>query len=253
MARTFIISDNLLIRTLLGEILTEGGHKVLGDSVNRPATMTQVLELRPDVVILDVVLLRAPGLTTLRELRTIDRRTAVIICAAVLERSNAIAALRIGAKGFIVKPFDRERVLQSVADAVSQVGTEAVPAELESAAARAAERTEPGEGEQRGFARVAAALRVILTAEDGSHHELTTVDISGGGMLLAEGALAVGLSVEFVLDLGPGEQPIPGRARVARVTADGQPALAFEEVHVADHERLNAYIASLARSGSGIP
>jgi two-component system chemotaxis response regulator CheY len=253
LARTFIISDNLLIRTLLREILADGGHNVIGDAVNRPTTMTRVLESRPDVVILDVVLLRAPGLTTLRELRTIDRRIAVIICAAALERNNAIAALRIGAKGFIVKPFARERVLRSVEDAVSQVGKVAAADELETAAATAAEPAAAGTGEQRGFARVAAALGVGLTDEDGTHHETTTVDISAGGMLLAAGALPIGMSVDFELDLGTGEHPITGRARVARVSADGQPALAFEEVHVADHERLNSYIAGIVRSGSGIP
>ena len=88
LARIYIIGDNLLIRTLLREILDDAGHEVIGDSVIRPAAMSKVLELRPDMVVLDVVLLRSAGLATLRELVTLDRRLAVVVCAALLERAR---------------------------------------------------------------------------------------------------------------------------------------------------------------------
>lgn len=240
MARIYIIGDNLLIRTLLRETLSDAGHEVIGDSVIRPAAMSRVLELRPDVVLLDVVLLRSAELATLRDLVTLDRQLAVIVCAALLERAKAIAALRLGASGFIVKPFDRRAVVDSVQRTLSRVGDATDAVELESAAGAP---TAPATAdEQRGFKRVPASLRVVLETSDGTRFETLTADLSGGGMLLEQGSLPLGATVDFDLELGSDKRPIPGRARVVRITEEGHSALAFEQVHVADHERLIAYI-----------
>ncbi len=247
MARIFIIGDNLLIRTLLREVLDDAGHQVIGDAVTGPAAMSAVLELRPDVVVLDVVLLRSAELATLRELVTISRGLAVIVCAALLERGKAIAALQIGASGFIVKPFDRGTVIESVERALSRIGEAASAAELQSSTVQSTKPVGAGD-EQRGFTRVPAVLPVILHAPDGRRLETHTVDLSGGGMLLEDASLPVGATVQFQLELGPDEPPVPGHARVVRITEDGHLALAFEEVPVADHERLIDYIAH--REGS---
>ena len=247
MARIFIIGDNLLIRTLLREVLDDAGHQVIGDAVTGPAAMSTVLALRPDMVVLDVVLLRSPELATLRELVTINRQLAVIVCAALLERSKAIAALRIGARGFIVKPFDRGAVLESVERTLSHIGEVASAAELQSSTVQPVQPAGAAD-EQRGFKRVPAALPVVLQAPDGGRVETHTVDLSGGGMLLEDGSLPAGATVDFQLELGPDEPPVSGQARVVRITEDGRPALAFEEVPVADHERLIDYIAN--REGS---
>lgn len=242
MARIFIIGDNLLIRTLLREVLDDAGHEIIGDAVTGPAAMSRMLELRPDMVVLDVVLLRSAELATLRELVTIDRRLAVVVCAALLERSKAIAALHIGASGFIVKPFDRATVRESVERALSHIGEAASAAELQSTTVQSTQLTGAAD-EQRGFTRVPATVPVVLQAPDGRRLETHTVDLSGGGMLLEAGSLEIGASVDFQLQLGPDEPSVAGRARVVRITEDGSRALAFEEVPVADHERLIEYIA----------
>jgi two-component system, chemotaxis family, chemotaxis protein CheY len=245
----FIIGDNLLIRTLLREILSEDGYEVLGDAKNTPAALPKVLEARPDVVLLDLVLLRTPGLAMLRHLVTIDRQMPVIVCAALLERSNTIAALRLGASGFILKPFNRYTVLDAVGDALAQ--KTAAGAVVEADAANVPTTDDAADHvEQRQFVRIAAALPVTLRTADGQRLETVTVDISGGGMLLAEGRLERDAQVDFRLQLGRREAPVDGRARVVRITPDGRPALAFELVHIADHERLIELIAGYAKTAN---
>ena len=246
MASIFIIGDNLLIRTLLREILGDAGHDFAGDAGHGSKAVSRVFELRPDVVILDVVLLRRGAFSTLRHLLMIDSSLAVVVCAAVIERRNAIEALQLGAKGFIVKPFDRHAVLDSVHDALSHAKRHASPVDRGSALQRP---TSSGDGveEHREFVRLVVALPVALKA-DGVRIKTFTSDVSGGGILLTDGPLTLGAVVDFRLDLCSGDPPIAGRARVVRVTDDGRSALQFEKVSIADHERLIDYITSHERS-----
>jgi two-component system chemotaxis response regulator CheY len=240
LASIFIIGDNLLIRTLLREILGDAGHEVVGDVGQSTKAVSRVFELRPELVILDVVQLRSAALSTLRHLVMTDSGLAVVVSAAAVERRNAIAALKRGAKGFIVKPFDRQAVLDSVHDALSHAARQASAVELSSAAPRS-RAVGDGTEEHREFVRLALALPVVLKS-DAARLDTYTTDVSGGGILLEEGPLGVGAVVDFRLDLGSGERPIAGSARVVRITDGGRPALAFEHVSVADHERLIEYI-----------
>jgi two-component system, chemotaxis family, chemotaxis protein CheY len=240
LARILIIGENLLIRTLLREILSDAGHEVACEAQHGSVAMSRVREFRPDLAILDVVLLRRAGLAILEALLANDPVLAVVICAALLERVNAISALRLGAMGFIIKPFDRRAVLASVEGALSHAAAVAPPA----AASGSSPSAKGGVEEHRDFTRLKATLPVVVQAGDGPTLDTFTIDVSGGGMLLATGSLAPGADVEFRLYLGSGEAPIAGRARVVRITDDGEAALAFEQVHVPEHERLIEYITT---------
>jgi two-component system, chemotaxis family, chemotaxis protein CheY len=118
-ARILIVDDNLLCRTLLRRILTDGGHEVVGeapDGVHAPAC---VHELRPELVTLDLVMPGRSGLATLEHLLMVDPSLAVVVCSASLDQRRVIAALRLGAKGFVVKPFSQQTVLDTVHDALA--------------------------------------------------------------------------------------------------------------------------------------
>ena len=201
MARVFIISPNLLIRTLLSEILTSAGHEVVGAANEGAETIAVLLDQRPELAILDVALVRRGSLASLEDLRMLDPALAVIVCSALLERRYAIAALHLGAKGFIVKPFDRQTVIDTVKDVLGHARGDEAGADLASAATS-------GEGpngsveEQRDFVRLEVSLPVVLEAEDGEPIETETADISGGGMLLEASPLPVGMRVQVPSRVG---------------------------------------------------
>jgi two-component system, chemotaxis family, chemotaxis protein CheY len=118
-ARILIVDDNLLCRVMLRQILSDGGHEVIGeagDGVQAPAC---VHELGPELVTLDLVMPGRGGLATLEHLLMIDPSLAVVVCSASLDQRHVIAALRLGASGFIVKPFNNETVLDAVHDALA--------------------------------------------------------------------------------------------------------------------------------------
>jgi two-component system, chemotaxis family, chemotaxis protein CheY len=119
-ARIVIVDDNLLSRTLLRRILTEGGHEVLGEAKDGMEAPARVHELRPELVTLDLVMPGRGGLMTLQHLLLVDPSLAVVVCSASLTEHNVIAALRLGARGFIAKPFSPEAVLDAVHAALTE-------------------------------------------------------------------------------------------------------------------------------------
>ncbi len=244
MARVVIVDDNLFIRTLLREILLDSLHEVVGDAGDGERAMEIVRSLRPDVVILDLVMPTRNGLDTLPYLMTFDPRLIVLVCSASLSRRKVIAALHLGAKGFIPKPFSRQTVLDAVGEALNDRPVRVTAAIDEQPPSAHEGHAAPDGGEdQRDFIRVNAALPVLLETGPGLDPVRTvTVDLSGSGVLLAHGPVSLGDEVGFAIDLGPDQPPLTGRARVARVTRAGEPALAFEQISIADHERFVGYI-----------
>ena len=257
-ARILVVDDNLLIRTLLREILSGAGHEVLAEAGDGDEAIKRYLELRPDLVTLDLVMPRRDGLATLTELRHLDPRARVIICSAWLTQPRVTTALRLGAKGFVSKPFDRRTLLAAVDAALAESGAlpaargrpvapggRAGGAEGPASACRPTPDLPDAElrDERREFDRVAVALPVTLLPENAPPIETWTVDVSGGGMLVTASGVPDDAHLGFQLTLGPGDAPVEGTARVARAPKPDQCALAFETVRAEDHERLIAYLA----------
>ena len=90
-------------------ILSDAGHEVVGDAQDGLDAPARVHELRPELVTLDLVMPGRSGLTTLRHLLMVDSSLTVVVCSASLNQHNVIEALRLGAKGLIVKPLARKR------------------------------------------------------------------------------------------------------------------------------------------------
>lgn len=243
MARIVIVDDNLMIRMLLREILDGGDHEIVGEAHDGLQAESMVRALRPELVTLDLGMPVRGGLESLPYLLSVDPSLVVVVCSAFLDQRRVIAALRSGASGFIVKPFDRQSVLASVDEALVRAGqTERATDASSPPGLPIASGSAQVEDDQREFGRVPTGLAVRVTPDGGPSMITVTVDVSGSGLLLSAGRFAVGTLVDFCLQLSSGYGEIEGRARVARIDGDGRPALAFEQVSVDAHERLIAHI-----------
>lgn len=239
MARILIIDDNVLIRTLLREILSGGGHEVVASARDGLEAPGWEHEFRPALATLDMVMPGRSGLTTLHHLRMVDPSIAIVVCSAALTDSRIREARQLGANGFIQKPFDRRTVL----DTVSAVLKDTAHGGPRRGPPLPPTTSDAPHSERREFPRVRGRLPVFVLP-DGGHHpfDTETIDIGGGGLLLAGGPLKPGARVRFSLALGSRDGLIDGRGRVVRVSEFGQAALAFEQLSIADHERLIRFI-----------
>lgn len=112
--RILIVDDALFMRFMLKDILTKEGYEVVGEADNGEAACEKYTELKPDLVLLDITMPIMNGLDALKNIKKQDPNACVIMCAAMKEQSDVIKAIQSGAKDFVVKPFERERILEAV-------------------------------------------------------------------------------------------------------------------------------------------
>ena len=119
MARVLIVDDAAFMRKMLGDVLAKGGHEVIGEGANGAEAITQYQALRPDIMTLDITMPEKDGLAALREILTLEPGAKIVMCSALGQESKVLEAIKSGAKDFVVKPFQPDRVLDAIGKALS--------------------------------------------------------------------------------------------------------------------------------------
>jgi two-component system, chemotaxis family, chemotaxis protein CheY len=118
MARVLVVDDAAFMRKLLTDALTNGGHEVVGEAGNGVEAVARWQELRPELTTLDITMPEKDGLAALAEIMAIDPSAKIIMCSALGQESKVLEAVKLGAKDFVVKPFQPPRVLEAVEKAL---------------------------------------------------------------------------------------------------------------------------------------
>ena len=114
-----VVDDAVFMRTVLKKMLTEEGYEVVGEASNGLEAITRAKELQPDVVTLDITMPEMDGVTALPEIMKASPNSKVIMCSAMGQQPMVVEAIKNGARDFIVKPFQKARVLQAIENVVS--------------------------------------------------------------------------------------------------------------------------------------
>ncbi|HOT94659.1 MAG TPA: response regulator [Methanoregulaceae archaeon] len=114
MGRILIVDDTLFMRTLLKNILFSGGHTIVGEAADGEEGIAKYKELKPDLVTMDVVMPKMNGIESLKGIRQFDPNAKVVMCTAVGQEQMVKLAIKTGARGYIVKPFQAPKVLEEV-------------------------------------------------------------------------------------------------------------------------------------------
>jgi len=102
------------MRVTLKKILTENGFEVVGEAQNGLEAVNMYKSLSPDIVTMDITMPEMDGLQALKEIRAIDPNANVIMCTAMGQKAMVVESIQAGAKDFIVKPFQPDRVLEAL-------------------------------------------------------------------------------------------------------------------------------------------
>ncbi|GFI01993.1 MAG: response regulator [Lachnospiraceae bacterium] len=109
-----VVDDAAFMRMMIKDILTKNGYNVVGEAENGAKAFEKYNELKPDLVLMDITMPEVDGIAALKKIKGADPNAMVIMCSAMGQQAMVIEAIQGGAKDFIVKPFQPERVLEAV-------------------------------------------------------------------------------------------------------------------------------------------
>lgn len=113
MPRILVVDDAAFVRTKNTRLLSENGYEV-SEASNGAEAVDKYAHWKPDLVLMDVTMPHMDGIEAVRQIRKKDSSARIIMCTALGQQSMVLEALKAGAKDFIVKPYQPERLLEAV-------------------------------------------------------------------------------------------------------------------------------------------
>ena len=112
--KVLIVDDAAFMRMMIKDILTKNGYEIAAEAENGKIAIEKYKELSPDLTLLDITMPELDGIQALKGIKAADPNANVIMCSAMGQQAMVIEAIQSGAKDFIVKPFQADRVIEAV-------------------------------------------------------------------------------------------------------------------------------------------
>ncbi|EAC2993612.1 TPA: response regulator [Listeria monocytogenes] len=114
MLKLLIVDDAMFMRTMIKNIVKDSDFEVVAEAENGLEAVKKYDEVKPDIVTLDITMPEMDGLEALAQIMAKDPSAKVIMCSAMGQQGMVVDAIKKGAKDFIVKPFQADRVLEAL-------------------------------------------------------------------------------------------------------------------------------------------
>lgn len=115
MKKTVMICDDaMFLRAALKKIIEAGDFEVIAEAANGMEAIQMYQKFRPDVVTMDITMPEMDGIAAVEAIMELDPQANIVMCSAMGQQEKVIGAISAGAKDFIVKPFEEERVLEAL-------------------------------------------------------------------------------------------------------------------------------------------
>ncbi|HHW47827.1 MAG TPA: response regulator [Clostridiaceae bacterium] len=112
--RILIVDDAAFMRMMIKDILVKNGYEIAGEAENGIRAVEKYRELMPDLVIMDITMPEVDGITAVKEIKKLNPDSKIIMCSAMGQQAMVIESIQAGARDFIVKPFQPERVIEAI-------------------------------------------------------------------------------------------------------------------------------------------
>ncbi len=112
--KILIVDDAAFMRMMIKNIVTKYGYEVVGEAENGKQAVALYADLKPDLVTMDITMPEMDGIESVRAIRALDQNANIIMISAMGQQAMVMDAIQAGAKDFIVKPFQQERVVQAI-------------------------------------------------------------------------------------------------------------------------------------------
>ena len=120
MSHTVLVCDDaIFMRTMISDILAQAGFEIVGEAETGSQAVEKYRQLKPDLVTMDIVMPDMGGIDAVREIVKQDPDAKILMCSAMGQQALVVEAIQAGAKDFVVKPFQPERVVDAIGKALA--------------------------------------------------------------------------------------------------------------------------------------
>lgn len=112
--KILIVDDAAFMRMMIKDILTKNGYIVAGEAENGVKAVEKYKEIQPDLVIMDITMPEMDGIQAVKEIKKLDPEAKIVMCSAMGQQAMVIESIQAGARDFVVKPFQADRVIEAV-------------------------------------------------------------------------------------------------------------------------------------------
>jgi two-component system chemotaxis response regulator CheY len=116
--RVLVVDDAAFMRMMIKDILTKNDFEVVGEASNGAEALEKYKDLKPDLTTMDITMPEKDGISAVKDIRAFDSTAKIIMCSAMGQQAMVIEAIQAGAKDFIVKPFQPDRVVEAMRKAL---------------------------------------------------------------------------------------------------------------------------------------
>jgi two-component system chemotaxis response regulator CheY len=114
-----IVDDIAYVRKTMKQILTSHGYRVVGEAENGAEAVRMYAEVRPDFVTMDLVMPVMNGVEATKKILAIDPEAKILILSSMMQENLVTEAILVGAKDYIVKPFQTEEILKVIRETLA--------------------------------------------------------------------------------------------------------------------------------------
>lgn len=114
MKKVLIVDDAAYMRMMLKEILSDHGYEIAGEAENGIEAVEKYQELQPDIVTMDITMPEMDGIEAVKKILAINAHAKIVMCSAMGQQNLVMKSLEAGARDFVVKPFEPERIVQTL-------------------------------------------------------------------------------------------------------------------------------------------
>lgn len=115
-----VVDDAAFMRMMLKDILTKGGYEVVGEAENGLRAVEKYKELTPDLVLMDITMPELDGIGAVKQIKSLDPNAKIIMCSAMGQQAMVLESIQAGARDFIVKPFQADRIIEAVSKIIAK-------------------------------------------------------------------------------------------------------------------------------------
>lgn len=124
MGRILIVDDSIVMRNNLSYMLTAGGHEIIGQAINGKNAVELYDELKPDLVTMDISMPIMTGVEAVKHIINKNPKAKIVMISALNQKQMVFDALNYGAKHYIIKPIDSNKLLRIVNEVLNNTEEE---------------------------------------------------------------------------------------------------------------------------------